>query len=304
AGSWDPGYNGTTRHYNVSAVQLDIVTNSAGWHDPQARINVLTRDAINYEGRTRGAEPFFFRVYSGECIVFNHSNRTPKDLALDDFQVATPTDTIGQHIHLVKFDVTSSDGSGNGWNYEDGTFAPDAIHERICAANAAGGALDGDSRRLLATPLACEDDHPFASFLVANMVQTTVQRWFADPYLTGKASDRQTRDKTLRTDPSHDHFGPSSIQQHGLYSAMLVEPAGSTWHHEDGSPMYDNPADSTAIGSRALIKDADQPDTHPDVREFALAIADFALLYDPRLSNTSHDKGLDALVHASASARD
>src|SRR5690606_27090876 len=82
------------------------------------------------------------------------------------------------------------------------------------------------------------------------------------------------------------------------------EPAGSTWHHEDGSPMHDNPADSTAVGSRALIKDADQPDTHPDVREFALAIADFALLYDPRLSTTSHDKGLDALIHASASARD
>ena len=37
---------------------------------------------------------------------------------LDDFQVRTPTDVIGQHIHLVKFDVTSSDGAGNGYNYE------------------------------------------------------------------------------------------------------------------------------------------------------------------------------------------
>ena len=46
---------------------------------------------------------------------------------LDDFQVRTPTDIIGQHIHLVKFDVTSSDGAGNGFNYEDGTFSPDEV---------------------------------------------------------------------------------------------------------------------------------------------------------------------------------
>jgi len=48
---------------------------------------------------------------------------------LDDFQVRTPTDVLGQHIHLVKFDVTSSDGSANGWNYEDGSLAlPQRVH--------------------------------------------------------------------------------------------------------------------------------------------------------------------------------
>lgn len=47
----------------------------------------------------------------------------------------SPTDVIGQHIHLVKFDVTSSDGSGNGWNYEDGTLAADEVRERIVAYN-------------------------------------------------------------------------------------------------------------------------------------------------------------------------
>ena len=59
---------------------------------------------------------------------------------LDDFQVRTPTDVIGQHIHLVKFDVTSSDGGANGFNYEDGTFSPDEVRDRIDAINAAGGA--------------------------------------------------------------------------------------------------------------------------------------------------------------------
>lgn len=68
-------------------------------------------------------------------MVFHATNLIPSNLNVDDFQVYTPTDTIGQHIHLVKFDVTSSDGSGNGWNYEDGTLAADEVRERILAHN-------------------------------------------------------------------------------------------------------------------------------------------------------------------------
>src|SRR5690606_25468708 len=130
----DPGLTGF-RRYEVSAVQVDIVTNKAGWHDPQGRINVLTSLSDGYKDRGPSAreEPFFFRAYSGECVEFRHTNELPTELELDDFQVRTPTDTIGQHIHLVKFDVTSADGSGNGWNYEDGTFAPDEITSRLCA---------------------------------------------------------------------------------------------------------------------------------------------------------------------------
>jgi hypothetical protein len=51
----------------------------------------------------------------------------PNIYELDDFQVRTPTDVLGQHIHLVKFDVTSSDGSANGFNYEDGTVSPRGV---------------------------------------------------------------------------------------------------------------------------------------------------------------------------------
>lgn len=138
------------RRYEVSAVQLDLIVNSAGWHDPQARINVLTADSARFKddtGTNDGIsplisdreEPFFFRALSGECIEFRHTNELPKELDLDDFQVRTPTDTVGQHIHLVKFDVTSSDGSGNGWNYEDGTFAADEIASRRCATTGEGG---------------------------------------------------------------------------------------------------------------------------------------------------------------------
>ena len=38
----------------------------------------------------------------------------------------------------MKFDVTSSDGAANGWNYEDGTLSPQKVQERIDAINEGG----------------------------------------------------------------------------------------------------------------------------------------------------------------------
>lgn len=90
-------------------------------------------------------EPFFFRANTNDCISFYHTNLVPGYYELDDFQVRTPTDIIGQHIHLVKFDVTSSDGSGNGFNYEDGTFSPDEVIERIRAIRKQNGCVGKDS---------------------------------------------------------------------------------------------------------------------------------------------------------------
>lgn len=293
-----------TRRYDVAAIQLDLVVNEAGWHDPQARVNVLAAEADALEGTTTAdVEPFFFRAESGECIEFRHTNRTPKDLELDDFQVRTPTDTIGQHIHLVKFDVTASDGSANGFNYEDGTLAPDAVLERLCAARAHGGWKRRGRDGLEALPAQlrldefCEAEHPD----LARFRQTTVQRWYADP-LTGTDTGP---DRTIRTVFTHDHFAPSSIQQHGFYAALLVEPAGSEWFAEDGARLCDGDALDAAIdcqpavGSRAIVKGAGDPELHPDHREFAMAIADFALLYSPHTEPAptgEEAKGLDRLV--------
>ena len=274
------------RRYRVSAIDIDMVVNHDGWHDPQGRINVLDDDVKNYMNRngkarakTDQAKPFFFRANSGECITYEHTNRTAHELELDDFQVKTPTDTIGQHIHLVKFDVMSSDGSGNGWNYEDGTFAQGAIRERIEASHAPGGqAVDATGRPIT---LALPGPHEY---------QTTIQRWFADPLMEDlktcegsggvrgmpSAAPKACRDRTIRTVFTHDHFGPSSIQHHGFYSALLIEPSGSQWFKPNGDAL------TGGVGTQAMIrtKPEDQ-EFHPDHREFALAVADFALLYDP-----------------------
>ena len=333
----DPAVAGF-RRYEASAVQLDLVTNRAGWHDPQARINVLTERSDLYKANTSGIadpispyvsareEPFFFRAFSGECIEFRHTNETPKDLELDDFQVRTPTDTIGQHIHLVKFDVTSSDGSANGWNYEDGTLAPDEVAARICAArNRAGEGVEIVADRAPGQ-LALRDDGLCSQDAEGHWApaiddiwklergaapqrfQTTVQRWFADPILSETGLEGGIADRTMRTVFSHDHFAPSSIQQHGFYTALLVEPSDravcaarpdGACKEFAGPPAVDL---ATGMGAPSLTVDETGPDmvgthrllidpggqdevpvtVHPDTREYAIAIADFAVLYDPR----------------------
>src|SRR6185503_20237984 len=110
-----------------------LTINAAGWHDRQGRITVLEEDALDMLNGVLRPEPLFFRANSGDCIDYRVTNLMAKDLNLDDFQVYQGTDIVGQHIHLVKFDVTSSDGAGNGWNYESGALAPEAVRETIAA---------------------------------------------------------------------------------------------------------------------------------------------------------------------------
>ncbi|MEO8324486.1 MAG: hypothetical protein ABI618_01460, partial [Nitrospirota bacterium] len=243
------------RDYAAAYVQFDMTVNKHGWHDPQARIIVLEQDVKETLDGTRPSEPFFFRVRSGECVKFKATNLIPSNLNLDDFQIYSPTDVIGQHIHLVKFDVTSSDGSANGWNYEDGTLSPDEIRERIAANNVfqqhipGGRILKPKTHRLFASgELAeginqdrgtCPDSmdpkewakHPWCG------AQTTIQRWWADPLLDQKPGMDGAHDRTLRTVFTHDHFGPSSHQHHGFYAALVVEPTNSKWHFVDGRIM-------------------------------------------------------------------
>ena len=119
-----------TRNYRAVDMQMDVILNKKGWHYSQQRIGVLWEDLIPTLNKERPPEPLFFRANSTECIEYWLANVIPEYYELDDFQVRTPTDVLGQHIHLVKFDVTSSDGSANGFNYEDGTFAPETVGRR------------------------------------------------------------------------------------------------------------------------------------------------------------------------------
>ncbi len=252
------------RDYRAAFIQTELTYNKHGWFDPQGRIAILEndiKDIIDPDRRTRLPAPLFFRANSGECINFKSSNFVPSALNVDDFQIFTPTDTIGQHIHLVKFDVTSSDGSGNGWNYEDATFSPQEVRERVFAYNRQLKLTPGlgEPLKLKAHPLfapggdifeaaksnpdlygellkkgECPDqgtkeEHAYEELLLKEHpycgAQRTTQRWWADPIL----NTINGKDNTLRTVFTHDHMGPSSHQQHGLYAGLVIEPANSVW---------------------------------------------------------------------------
>ena len=257
----DGNSSGIDRRYQAAVVQTDVVLNKKGWHYPQSRFITLWEDVAPTIGNDRAPEPFFIRTATNDATELWHTNLVPNYYELDDFQVRTPTDVIGQHIHLVKFDVTSSDGGANGWNYEDGTFGPSEVRERIHAITNAGGLfgfdprtdfVDVDKAKQKAVAVwknkyaypkrgnVGDDDNGLFGPPPAGQdwegAMTTIQRWAIDPLLNWQGHDR-----TLRTVFTHDHLGPSTHQQVGLYAGVLVEPQGSQWYLPDGVPMYTRP---------------------------------------------------------------
>lgn len=271
----------TPRRYRAVDMQMDVVLNKKGWHYSQQRFGVLWQDLLPTLNKERPPEPLFFRANSGDCIEYWLANVVPEYYELDDFQVRTPTDILGQHIHLVKFDVTSSDGGANGWNYEDGTFSPQAVVERIKSLNAGAG-LEGYPEKLQAQAPTWLCDGLTDTLLQECLTkantdkdwlgaQATVQRWYADPQLNNLGEDR-----TLRTVFTHDHFSPSTHQQAGLYMGLLVEPEGSSWKDsETGTPFYTR-ADGGPTSWAAVIETPESVDSY---REFALEFQDFQLAY-------------------------
>jgi hypothetical protein len=270
---------GYPRFYAASVIELDnFDMNKVGWHFGQQRILVLDGDVGVTLAGTRAPEPLVMRANQGDCVDFNHTNLVPSIYQLDDYQVKTPTDVIGQHIHLVKFDVMSADGSANGWNYEDGTFSPHEVQERIHAFNddleadpAGGGLRDlaGGAGELHATsfagdcPGATADQHEGC-----DGTRTSRQRWYIDPGWSGNIF-------------THDHFGPSTHQQSGLYATMLVEPKYARWLDPANHDVeFGTRADGGPTSWRADIDCTDCPEYPNDAwREFYLEFGDFQQAY-------------------------
>ena len=275
----------TTRTYKAAVVQTNAILNKHGWHFPQQRFEVLWDDVGATLTAKKAPEPLTIRLDVNDCANFWHTNLMPNIYQLDDYQVRTPTDIAGQHIHLVKFDVTSADGSGNGFNYEDGTFSPQEVVERIHAVRAETGTCTGNDRidqsgevSTKSCPLARK--HPFFGSVagVGDMAwgaRTTIQRWYADPILNN------SWDQGHGSVFTHDHFGPSTHQQVGLYSTVLVEPEGSQWRDPETGTIMGSRQDGGPTSWRADIiwppgEDARNTQAH---REFYLEFADFQHAY-------------------------
>jgi manganese oxidase len=273
--------NGQPRRYKGVNLQIDTVLNKKGWHYPQQRMIALWDDVEALRNGNRAPEPFFFRASAGDLVEYWHSNLVPAYYELDDFQVRTPTDILGQHIHLVKFDVLASDGAANGFNYEDGTFSPDEVRSRIAGINETGGlctSFECSSRTMLkAKAIRAFGNGPQNTWLGA---QATVQRWYVDSMFSTEKND----DRTYLTIFTHDHFGPSTHQEAGLYGGLLVEPRCSAWTSPDGKEKYGTRDDGGPTSYAAnIVPAANLSGCKPveSYREFALAWGDLQLVYQP-----------------------
>lgn len=307
------------RIYQGANIQLDVVFNKLGYHYPQQRILALWQDVGPTLDNKRAPEPLVLRMNTFDCAMYQHTNLVPKDFYADDYQITTPTDVIGQHIHLPKWDLTSADGSANGWNYEDGTFSPGMVRERIHAINAwnatqrAGGnpgvpnPYTGNADPLVPRP------HPYFGALAGHQspncvrfwneldgdaeafdkkhgfprecdwlgARTTLQRWFSDPIVNTGGVHRG-----LGITFTHDHLGPSTHQQIGLYATMLTEPPGAEWRHNETGTLLGTRSDGgpttwqaiiSGKGGRRIDVDGDRrDDAH---REFFLQFGDFQHAY-------------------------
>lgn len=368
---------GLERQYLAADVQLDAIFDKEGWHFPQQRMISLWGDVRDFLDRKKPPEPLFMRVNSYDCMSYTLANLVPNVYELDDFQVRTPTDILGQHIHLVKFDVTSSDGATNGWNYEDGTFAPNEVTERLTALKAGGGLISPDGVRVPNEQLkpkfikffgpgpGAQADHPETGAWVGS--QATVQRWYDDPLYNNlgvcsndldrrctlteeslgflsmaqqgmisgcaapgtcqvsagfcssnglactefdksrcgsteseqaEAECNPTHDRTIRSVFTHDHFGPSTHQQAGLYAGVVAEPKGSVWRdNQTGSVLggfnmqtQDIYPGRTVTQNGVTVRDSgptswqaviETPNPAQSYREFMLEVQDTTLLYEP-----------------------
>jgi hypothetical protein len=273
----------TPRVYKGANIQLDVTFNKLGQHYGQQRILALWQDVADLLRKNQAPEPLVMRMNTFDCAVYLHTNLVPKEYQVDDYQISTPTDIIGQHIHLPKWDLPSADGSTNGWNYEDGTFAPAMVRNRIKAINAWNAAatargerpvprLDGSSSPLVPAVHSFFNGSHFAGSPSQESLQksadecvaswrthhdsqrleewekkeglprncdwlgarTTIQRWFSDPVI-----NKEHRHRGLGITFTHDHLGPSTHQQVGLYATMLSEPPNAVWrHNEKGHELF------------------------------------------------------------------
>jgi len=269
-------FNATNpRVYKGANIQFDAVLNKLGFHYPQERIGVLWEDAVPTITKKKAPEPFLMRMNTFDCVMYQNTNLVPAVYELDDYQIRTTTDIIGQHIHLPKWDLTTTDGSANGWNYEDGTLSPDSVRERIHAINAFNPLGTGNPANSSGTganaPLTSLGHPFFAAVQPASIwtpdglpawqgARTTLERWFSDPVVNVAGVHRG-----LGTIFTHDHYGPSTHQQIGLYATVLVEPPNSRWAHNETGVQ---------LGDRAIVGDGGRKDGGPTSWQAAILTGD------------------------------
>lgn len=109
------------KRFDVAAIQLPVTYNrDVEWSNPQQRIYVLQEDKQAVLDGLQKPEPLSPLLNVGDCVEYHLTNELPVEFGGTVFDRLQETNEVSIHQHLVEFDVLSSDGAANGWNYDQG----------------------------------------------------------------------------------------------------------------------------------------------------------------------------------------
>ena len=116
------------RHYNVVAINDDVIYNKFEHHDPFGRIFVLAEEADAILNGEKEPEPLILRAEMGECVTVNFENRLTQQGPVGgpavNEETAQENTRLSMHVHIVGFDVLGSDGVVTGYDYMQGAIGP------------------------------------------------------------------------------------------------------------------------------------------------------------------------------------
>ncbi len=126
--------------YDVQVGADHVEYNEFGWHDPLGHhytllgVQVAETDAAGAVVATtthtpqlpHAPEPFFPRANHGDIVELRFHNAL-NTFPADQYDLGQLPVECGLHVHLVKFDVLTADGSSTGWNYLSGASCGDAV---------------------------------------------------------------------------------------------------------------------------------------------------------------------------------
>lgn len=127
--------------YDIEVAEQRVDYNDSGWFDPHGhhyRLLDIAVTQLDANGDPLGAPvrepvppwagptPFFPRANHGDIVELRFHNALGT-VPGDDFDFTAQPVECGLHVHLVKFDVLSADGSSTGWNYLSGASSREAV---------------------------------------------------------------------------------------------------------------------------------------------------------------------------------
>lgn len=232
------------RTYNITSVSVPIQMTEREV-DTDGMLYVLNQDKQALLSGNRPTEPLVIRSNVGDCveITFGNEIQSP-DLA-----------KANMHTHFVQFDPQASDGVITGFSYEQSVF-PAQRDGRTLTNSVSPGAstitVNHTDGLRAGIAIAVGLGTPEIEIRTIENINGN-QLTFDQPLSNGHASGvpvtveftqhRWYSDVDSGTVFWHDHVDGIVSWAHGLFSAHIIEPAGSTYR----DPVTGDPVDSGTI---------------------------------------------------------